>query len=86
MRLALERMEAEKDMENFVHNYGTGNQIPDPPAFVNYNTADAVPSSSSRRTSRPAQFVRATQREPILRNSAEPDSEEPVVNTAGIGV
>ncbi|EDQ99507.1 uncharacterized protein LACBIDRAFT_316391 [Laccaria bicolor S238N-H82] len=85
MRLALERMEAEKDMENFVHNYGTGNQIPDPPAFVNYNTSDAVPSSSSRPTFRPAQFVRATQRELPLRNTVEPDLDEPVVNTAGIG-
>ncbi|KIJ95110.1 hypothetical protein K443DRAFT_683294 [Laccaria amethystina LaAM-08-1] len=85
MRLALERMEAEKDMENFVRDYGTGNQIPDPPTFVNYNTPDAVPSSSSRTSSRPAQFVRATQRELPLRNIAEPDSEEPVVNTAGIG-
>ena len=85
MRLALERMEAEKDMENFVRDYGIGNQIPDPPAFVNYNTPDAIPFSSSRRTSRPAQFVRATQRELSLRNSAEPDSEEPSVNTAGIG-
>jgi len=72
-------------MENFVRDYGTGNQIPDPPAFVNYNTPDAIPSSSSRPTSRPAQFVRATQRELPLRNIAEPDPEEPVVNAAGIG-
>ncbi|KAG6805199.1 hypothetical protein H0H93_005352, partial [Arthromyces matolae] len=33
IRLALEQMEPEKDMENFVRDYGTGNQIPDPPAF-----------------------------------------------------
>ena len=72
-------------MENFVRDYGTGNQIPDPPAFVNYNMPDAIPSSSSRRTTHPAQFVRATQRELPLQNSAKPDSEEPVVNTAGIG-
>ena len=72
-------------MENFVRDYGTGNQIPDPPAFINYNMPDAIPSSSSRRTTHPAQFVRATQRELPLQNTAELDSEEPVVNTAGIG-
>ncbi|KAF8058691.1 SH3 domain-containing protein [Lyophyllum atratum] len=88
MRVALEQMEPEKDMENFVRDYGTGNQIPDPPAFVNYNTPDAIPSSSSKPTFRPAQFMRASQREPVQRSHSLPPPDEldtPPVNTAGIG-
>src|SRR5882762_7026687 len=84
MRLSLEQMEPEKDMENFVRDYGTGDAIPDPPAFVNYSSAEAVPSGSSRVTSRPAQFFRSTQRIAPLRQPPPPP-EEPFVNTAGIG-
>ncbi|KAL1745761.1 hypothetical protein HDZ31DRAFT_35741 [Schizophyllum fasciatum] len=62
MRLSLEQMETEKEMENFVLDYGTGNRIPDPPAFVDYNKPDAIPSASSRPTARPAHFTRTTQR------------------------
>lgn len=91
IRVSLEQMETEKDMENFVREYGTGNQIPDPPAFVNYNTPDAIPSSSSRPTFRLAQHSRASQRETttlMTQQLSEPPSEEsegPTVNTAGIG-
>ncbi|KAG6829654.1 hypothetical protein H0H87_010567 [Tephrocybe sp. NHM501043] len=89
MRVALEQMEPEKDMENFVRDYGTGNQIPDPPAFVNYNTPDAIPSSSSQPTFHIAQFVRTSQREPVhhRQNSMPPpeDHDIPQINTAGIG-
>jgi hypothetical protein len=84
MRLSLEQMEPEKDMENFVRDYGTGDAIPDPPAFVNYSSAEAVPSGSSRVTSRPAQFPRSTQRIAPPRQPPPPQ-EEPFVNTAGIG-
>jgi len=72
-------------MENFVREYGTGNQIPDPPAFVNYQAPDAIPSSSARPTCRAAQFVRSTSREIPLRQNSMPPEEEPVVNAAGIG-
>lgn len=72
-------------MENFVRDYGTGNQIPDPPAFVNYQAPDAIPSSAARPTSRAAQFNRSTSREQPIRQYSMPPEEEPVVNTAGIG-
>jgi len=73
-------------MENFVRDYGTGNQIPDPPAFVNYQTADAIPSSSARPTSRVANFNRSSSRElPARQYSYPPVDETPIVNTAGIG-
>ncbi|PPQ70830.1 hypothetical protein CVT26_014035 [Gymnopilus dilepis] len=85
IRLALEQFEPEKDMETFIRDYGTGDQIPDPPAFVNYQTPDAIPSSSARPTSRKATFARSSNRElPLRQNSMQAD-EEPVVNTAGIG-
>ncbi|KAF8806630.1 hypothetical protein BYT27DRAFT_7101863 [Phlegmacium glaucopus] len=85
VRLALEQMELEKEMEGFVRDYGTGNQIPDPPAFVNYQIPDAIPSSSARPTTRPAQFIRSSSREiPVRQNSTQPD-DEPVINTAGVG-
>ena len=71
-------------MENFVRDYGTGNHIPDPPQFVNYNTPDAIPSSSSKPATRPAQFIRASQRE-LPRQAPAPVEDEPIVNTAGIG-
>ncbi|KAG5340220.1 hypothetical protein C0989_002505 [Termitomyces sp. Mn162] len=83
IRVALEQMEPEKDMENFVRDYGTGNQIPDPPAFVNYNTPDAIPSSSSKPTFHPANFIRTSNREPVQRQNSLPD--EPETNAAGIG-
>jgi hypothetical protein len=80
-------MEPEKDMENFVRDYGTGNQIPDPPAFVNFSDPNAIPTSSSRPTFRPSNFPRSSQRPPPMRrNSAQPEEDEPTVNTAGVGV
>ncbi|KAJ3499608.1 hypothetical protein NLJ89_g10081 [Agrocybe chaxingu] len=85
IRLALEQMEPEKDMESFVRDYGTGNQIPDPPTFVNYQEPDAIPSSSARPTSRPASFARSTHRELPIRQQSLPPEEEPIINAAGIG-
>ncbi|KAJ7286846.1 SH3 domain-containing protein [Mycena rebaudengoi] len=87
MRLALEQMEPDKDQESFVRDYGTGNQIPDPPAFVNYSDPNAVPSSSSNPTFRHANFPRSSQRPPpVRRASIQPEAEEePLTNTAGVG-
>ena len=78
-------MELEKEMEGFVRDYGTGNLIPDPPAFVNYQAPDAIPSASARPTSRPAQFTRSTTREIPIRQNSSPVDDEPVTNTAGVG-
>ncbi|EAU91195.2 SH3 domain-containing protein [Coprinopsis cinerea okayama7 len=86
IRLSLEQMEPEREMEYFVSNYGTGNDIPDPPAFVNYNSPDAVPASSQRVTTRPANFIRVSTRElPPRAPSAEPPDDSQPINTAGIG-
>jgi len=83
IRVSLEQMEPEREMENFVRDYGTGGQIPDPPAFVNYQASDAVPSSSARPTYRISNFVRSTNRESPMQLSSQ--DEEPINNAAGIG-
>ncbi|KAJ7647451.1 SH3 domain-containing protein [Roridomyces roridus] len=86
IRLSLEQMEPDKDMEFFVRNYGTGNQIPDPLTFVNFKDPNAIPSSESRPTFHPANFPRSSQRPPPLRKpSAQTENEEPATNAAGVG-
>ncbi|KZT22466.1 hypothetical protein NEOLEDRAFT_1119526 [Neolentinus lepideus HHB14362 ss-1] len=87
IRLALEQFEPEKDMENFVRDYGTGASIPEPPQFVNYTDPDAVMNSSSRPTNHSARFTRTTQRRAQQQAPppAPPEDEEPPVNTAGRG-
>ncbi|KAJ3844216.1 SH3 domain-containing protein [Lentinula raphanica] len=86
IRVALEGMDSEKEMENFVRDYGTGPQIPAPPAFFTYNSPEA--SSASVNRTKPANFVRSSQRSSPLRmpQSIPPEEEdEPPVNTAGRG-
>lgn len=88
IRVALEGFEPEKDMENFVRDYSTGNSMPDPPQFVNYANPDAIPASSSRPTSRPANFVRSSNRSNQPRSDFIPPPEEepsPSDNVAGLG-
>lgn len=72
-------------MGNFVRDYGTGNDIPNPPQFINFNTPDAIPSSASRPSTRPASFIRSSTRELPPREPVGPAEDEPSVNTAGIG-
>lgn len=78
-------MEPEKDMENFVRDYGTGNAIPDPPAFVSYD--GAAPSGPGRPTSHPAMFTRTTGRSTNRTMAPPPPEEEETepVNMVGIG-
>ncbi|KAI0069934.1 hypothetical protein K474DRAFT_1713771 [Panus rudis PR-1116 ss-1] len=85
MRLALEQLEPEKDMENFVRDYGTGNAIPDPPQLVNYADPSAIPPSSQRPATHPANFTRATQRTRAPAAAAPPEPEEEPINLTGVG-
>ena len=62
--------------------------MPDPPQFVNYANPDAIPASSSRPTSRPAHFVRSSNRSNQPRQEFIPPPEEepaPNNNVAGVG-
>ncbi|KAK0226564.1 hypothetical protein IW262DRAFT_1542775 [Armillaria fumosa] len=57
LRVALEEAEVGRDMKDFVRDYGTGSQIPDPPALIDYNHPDTIHSSSDM-TFHLADFVR----------------------------
>ncbi|KAL1945469.1 hypothetical protein VTO73DRAFT_2320 [Trametes versicolor] len=87
LRLALEQLEVEKDMENFVRDYGTGNGIPDPPPFIDYASPDAQPASQQRPSMRPADFARQSQRprQPMQASQQQPEPEEEPVNMTGVG-
>ncbi|KAJ7198479.1 SH3 domain-containing protein [Mycena pura] len=62
IRTVLDQLEPDKDVENFVHEYGTGSSIPDPPNFVPYPGQQPDGSSRQPPGKRPAQFVRASAR------------------------
>ena len=87
MRLSLESFEPEKDMENFVYNYGTGNAIPNPPPFINYAKPEAIPPNAQRPSSRPANFQRVTERtrEFFIPPQAPEEEPDPQQNGAGVG-
>ncbi|KAL6305138.1 hypothetical protein BKA93DRAFT_780069 [Sparassis latifolia] len=86
LRISLEQLEPERDMENFVRDYGTGSAIPDPPAFVNYANPDAIPSQ--RPVTRPANFSRVSNRARTQASPPPPPEEEfePTTNIAGVGM
>nr|VWP02509.1 N/A [Ganoderma boninense] len=70
LRLALEQLEVERDMENFVRDYGTGNAIPDP-----------LPSPTTQALTRSRHPLSATS--PM---QSQPDPEpEPPVDMTGVG-
>ncbi|KAJ7188987.1 SH3 domain-containing protein [Mycena filopes] len=62
IRTVLDQLEPDKDVENFVQEYGTGNSIPDPPVFVPYPGQQPDPAAKTTPGSRPAEFVRASAR------------------------
>ena len=82
----MEQVEPDKDVENFVRDYATGPQIPDPPTFVDYNTLEAG-QQPSRPSWRPANFARSTNRAVGIPLKQPSPAEEEVVTAghAGIG-
>ncbi|KAJ9258553.1 hypothetical protein DTO195F2_5206 [Paecilomyces variotii] len=46
IRLALENCEVEKDISSFIKEKGTGQEIPDPPKYINFCRGDVNDSSS----------------------------------------
>jgi len=86
IRVSLEQMETEREIDNFVSLYGTGPQIPDPPTFINYQSPDATPSSAAQPTFRSASFIRSTARDvPVQLYRNVPPQEEDLINIAGRG-
>ncbi|KAH7088212.1 hypothetical protein FB567DRAFT_441585 [Paraphoma chrysanthemicola] len=47
MRLSLEDCDVEKDITGFIKELGTGQEIPDPPKFINFCRGDAETSSQT---------------------------------------
>ncbi|EAT84689.2 hypothetical protein SNOG_08413 [Parastagonospora nodorum SN15] len=47
MRLSLEDCDVEKDITGFIKDLGTGQEIPDPPKFINFCRGDAETSSQA---------------------------------------
>ena len=46
IRLQLENCEVEKDIVSFIRERGTGQEIPDPPKYINFCRGDATDSQS----------------------------------------
>lgn len=55
MRLSLEDCEVEKDITNFIKDSGTGQEIPDPPKYINFCRGD-VDDTASRAESDDGEF------------------------------
>ncbi|CAE6513113.1 unnamed protein product [Rhizoctonia solani] len=73
VRIALESIDTEKEIEYFVRHYGTGKSIPNPPQVISYQTHDGTPY---RQTTRPADFVRNSSRPMPVRSAPPPPPEE----------
>ncbi|KAL1610027.1 formin-binding protein [Paraconiothyrium brasiliense] len=60
IRLSLEDCDVEKDITNFIQGSGTGQEIPDPPKFINFarGDADTASQTSEDENFSVAQFAR----------------------------
>ncbi|KIW97435.1 uncharacterized protein Z519_01019 [Cladophialophora bantiana CBS 173.52] len=70
IRLALENCEVEKDISSFIRTCGTGQEIPDPPRYINFCRGDVDSASevSEDENYSVAQFSRTTN--PAFRTSS----------------
>lgn len=84
IRLSLENCEVEKDIINFIKSYGTGQEIPDPPKYINFCRGDVDSASEVsedenfsvaqfQRTANPA--FRSSSPNPSASGSQHPQSE-----------
>ncbi|KAF9519357.1 hypothetical protein BS47DRAFT_1482065 [Hydnum rufescens UP504] len=88
VRVTLEQLEPERDMENFVREYGTGPSIPEPPRFHSFEkSGDTQP----RPQTRPSAFSRSSSRPNLPRSGTlvtspvQIEEELPATNVAGLG-
>jgi hypothetical protein len=93
VRLALEKCEVEKDITSFIKTCGTGQEIPDPPRYINFCRGDVDSASEVSqdddytvaqfsRTTNPAFRSHSPKPAPVAEpepDSAERYSEEPEV-------
>ncbi|KAH9942151.1 uncharacterized protein BXZ73DRAFT_41088 [Epithele typhae] len=64
VRLALEQLETEKEIGAFLRTYGTGNVMPDPPPFIDFENPDLQYDPSQPPSSHPANYPRQSHRFP----------------------
>ena len=82
----MDKVWPDDQVDSYVVQYGTGDQIPSPPTFVNYRNSDSLPSErltvpKTTEATRPAKFVRSWVREPPLAHG----DEESQVNIEDLG-
>ncbi|KAI6082085.1 hypothetical protein F4821DRAFT_247986 [Hypoxylon rubiginosum] len=71
IRLSLEKMDVEKDILNFINERGTGQEIPDPPKYINFcrgDVEDHASEASDDENYSVAQFPRSIN--PAFRTSS----------------
>ncbi|EOO03747.1 putative cell division control protein [Phaeoacremonium minimum UCRPA7] len=70
IRLSLEKMEVERDIVNFIKERGTGQEIPDPPKYINFcrGDVDSQSEASEDENYSVAQFPRSIN--PAFRSSS----------------
>lgn len=83
VRLALEKCEVEKDIETFIKTCGTGQEIPEPPKYINFCRGDVDSASEVSQDDdyTVAQFARTTNpafrsHSPKLAAASEPEATE----------
>lgn len=93
IRLSLEDCDVEKDITNFIKDSGTGQEIPDPPKFINFARGDADTASqvSEDENFSVAQFAR-TMNPAYRASSPQPsvfeshhDPNNPLAREMGLG-
>ncbi|KAG6829824.1 hypothetical protein H0H92_003367 [Tricholoma furcatifolium] len=62
IRQALDHLEAERDIDNFIAKYGTGNLISDPARFIPYDMNDGAVPPEPKPVTHPAAFNRISRR------------------------
>ena len=76
IRLSLEKCEVERDISGFIRTCGTGQEIPDPPRFINFGRGDVDSASEvSEDDYTVAQFPRTTN--PAFRSSSPTHTHAP---------
>ncbi|KAK0226696.1 hypothetical protein IW262DRAFT_1267601 [Armillaria fumosa] len=77
IRSLLDQFEGDRDIENFVNDYGTGNRIHDPPPFIPFSPAESSPVAGPSAFTRLAKFDRRKRGAPMRRPSMRKHSTEP---------
>ncbi|KAG8967891.1 hypothetical protein FRC05_001856 [Tulasnella sp. 425] len=84
LRVHLEQVDADKEMEHFVKDYGTGPMMSEPMPFISYKQSDPP----GRPKQKMANYLRSSVRAPLMRSTlpvGPPEPEPTGPGAAGIG-